>query len=558
MARCSISCCLVALLACAPSGSRSQRAEPPHVVLIIIDTLRADHLDVYGYHRKTAPNLEKLANEGWLFRRAYSSSTWTLPSTGSMFTGLYPSRHGLRHVDHRLPDSANTIAEIAAENDYETAAFVDGGFLSSRWGFAQGFDLYEETAGNAWDVKDVEVVVEQAIRWLRDPLRGARPFFLVVHTYETHMPYVNPEGFADPWLSEPMDRATSPLASINQIELDPRRKSADYLQSNIDLYDGEIRRADHYIGQFLDALDELSDDRDVAVLVTSDHGEEFLDHGNMEHGLGKVYDANVRVPMILKVPGRRGGVVLDTPVSGIDVFSTLADLMGVQEAAGDGTSLLTIAAHEIAEGALDRPLRIEGINSLREVRERRLRIEQGSQAAIIDLARDLEFWYDRTDDPELRRPTGEPGTDGFRGLVEVETIAGSGADFSMLTWVDEQTTWRTTEESSFQLVGRWQNDSFEAAVFGSEGESTVSSEAGAVGRVRLAVRYRGREKVPRIEVSTGEEWADVRLRRWNEDLDLAQEASRSLFLIELPPRLPSKRQPLTNWERNELRSLGYL
>jgi hypothetical protein len=188
-------------------GSRVRLVIPPDVVLVSIDTLRADHLSSYGYRRPTSPNLDRLADESLLFTRSSSASTWTLPSTATLLTGLLPAQHGLRRLGHRLPPEVETLAERLREHGYRTAAITDGGFVGPDWGFSQGFERYDATAGEAWAPKDVAVIAEAASRWIEE--NRFHPFFLFVHTYETHKPYANREGFADDFLATGWSTSTT-------------------------------------------------------------------------------------------------------------------------------------------------------------------------------------------------------------------------------------------------------------------------------------------------------------------------------------------------------------
>ena len=383
-----------------PEVARDDR--PPNLVLVVIDTLRADHLSLYGYDQPTSPRLDAFAEQAHVFEHALSASTWTLPSTASLLTGLLPAQHGLRTVHDALADEVETVTERLRANGYRTAAITDGGFLDPRWGFEQGFDRYDVTRGRAWQEKDAAVIADGALDWFETNLH--EPYFLLIHTYETHQPYVNPEGYADPFFDgaaparSPSVGPDSILRSYANVPVTP---PTPLVESNRRLYNGEIRRADHYLGEVLDlVMASRAADR-TAILITSDHGEEFLEHGNVEHGLGKVFDINVRVPMILRLPGQQAGTRQATPVTGIDVAPTLLDLAGLEPLTGPGRSL-----RELVEQAdPGRPVVVEGFNSFPQLNEHRLRLDEGPITLVRDMVRQRTFWFDRAADPGLTRPS---------------------------------------------------------------------------------------------------------------------------------------------------------
>ncbi len=393
-----------------PPGASTMKR--PNLVFMIIDTVRADHLSAYGYRRPTSPNLAQLASRGLLFRNSYSASTWTLPSTASLMTGLYPDQHGVRRLPDVLPPEANTLAERLHALGYRTAAFTDGGFVDPQWGFAQGFDRYDSTRGQAWSPKDVRRVVEPAARWLEERAKESKagdtaPFFLFVHTYEAHQPYLNREGLADAFLPS----GPKPRNEAYWIHF-PARLEGPQLARVIALYDGEIRRADRYLATLWRALGRKEFANRTAILVTSDHGEELMDHGNMEHGMGKLYDENIKVPLILKLPdGTRGNVA--SPVSGVDVVPTFLDLAGAPKAdleALPGRSLLPLAADPQARSA-PREIVAEGLNSFHQIHEQRYRLDQGETTLLFDAVRHRAQVFDRARDAAMRAPSPATGAD---------------------------------------------------------------------------------------------------------------------------------------------------
>lgn len=385
-------------------GAATDDHPRPDIVLVLLDTVRADHLSTYGYERATSPNLDRFGESAWVFERSYSASTWTLPSTASLLTGLLPAQHGLRSYHDALSDRVVTVAEALRQAGYRTVAFTDGGFLDPQWGFAQGSDRYDVTPGAAWEAKDVAKLAAAAADWIEG--NEFHPYFLLFHTYEAHNPYTNTEGFADRFFTGPPSQSSD----LDQAKMKVYAERGEAAGANdpinvttVALYDGEIARLDFYLEKVIDSLREKGNFADTAVLITSDHGEELLDHGNLEHGLGKVFDCNVRVPLILKTPGRNTGARIAAPTSGLDVFPTLLELAGVPVPRGlEGSSLLSLI--ESGTEMRERSLLIEGLSSFPELDEDRYRIDQGSFTLIHDLVRGETRWYDRLRDSAMRDP----------------------------------------------------------------------------------------------------------------------------------------------------------
>ena len=301
-------------------------APPPNVILISLDTVRADHLSVYGYPRSTTPNLERLAEEGLVFEQAFTQTPWTVPSHMSVFTSLYPSVHSITHLTPQSDMSA-MIPEILRDAGYLTAGFV-APVLSEDYGFAKGFDYYLRTD----QVRPADVMVDRALEWLAgDPSEPAirdQPFFLFLHLFDAHHPY------EPPW---PFDTAYVPhyrsdLRELSQTHPYTQEKDLtdEELAEVVALYDGEIAYADFAIGRFFDALRELGLYDEALIVVFGDHGEGFLEHGLMNHG-NSVYEELIRVPLLLRLPGgRSGGERVDAPVQLIDIAPTILQALELE------------------------------------------------------------------------------------------------------------------------------------------------------------------------------------------------------------------------------------
>lgn len=305
------------------------------VILISIDTLRADHLGCYGYTAPTSPNVDRMAGEGILFRNFVASSPWTLPSHASMLTGFDPERHGVvQFWFHRpLPPQLDTLAELLWDRGYETAGVVGGGYLSRDWNFNQGYDRYALRGGP--DKPDtLQAALDRAKPWMGS--RQGRPFFLFLHTYQVHQPYEPPPPYDtlfDPQYHGPYEKRFTDRDryEVEQGDgLDPA--GLRHVQA---LYDGEIRAMDDAIGDLLAWLRGSGLDRQTCVFFTSDHGEEFDEHGSLGHQHSKLYEELIHIPLIVWCPSRfRGGRITDAVGSHTDVVPTILAVAGVAPPTG--------------------------------------------------------------------------------------------------------------------------------------------------------------------------------------------------------------------------------
>lgn len=313
----------------------------PNILLISIDTLRADALGEYGNPRNLTPNIDALARSGVVFERCFSTAPNTAPSHMSVMTSLYPTTHAVRNTSseeeasgYSLPPTTTTLAEALAKHGYETVGFADGGNVSHAFGFDRGFERYRSFQ------QGVREKIDQSFGWL-DRLRDKeRPFFLFFHTYEVHAPYLPPrpwiDRFARPydgWIAEKcfdaegrsLQDATENFNDIfnDQTRIEPA--DAAFLR---DLYDAGVAFTDHELGRLFDGLHERGVTDDLLVIFISDHGEEFGEHGSFGHR--QVFDEVTHVPLILNGPmlSIQRDRVADL-VSLIDVMPTILDLVGI-------------------------------------------------------------------------------------------------------------------------------------------------------------------------------------------------------------------------------------
>ncbi|HSP06615.1 MAG TPA: sulfatase-like hydrolase/transferase, partial [Acidobacteriota bacterium] len=283
--------------------------EKPNVLLITVDTTRADHLPVYGYKGVKTPNLDALAKRGVLFRECATAAPLTLPSHCSIMTGTYPTYHGVRvNGNTALSMEQLTLAEEFAANGYETGAFVGAFVLDGRWGLNQGFQHYDDQFDLAKFKKldlgmvqrPANEVVDAALKWL--DIGKGKPFFAWLHLYDPHTPYAPPEPYRSEYGSRGM----------------------------VGLYDGEIAFMDEQIGRCLAWLDQNDLRKRTIIVVVGDHGEGLGEHGEMTHGYF-IYDYAVHVPFILSVPVEQlNGREISSQVRTIDLYPTLLSASGIK------------------------------------------------------------------------------------------------------------------------------------------------------------------------------------------------------------------------------------
>ncbi len=342
--------------------SLAPAARPTGVVIITLDTTRADRLSPYGFMDATMPHLDRLAREGVVFDRAMSVAPLTLPAHSSLFTGLIPPQHGVRdNGDAALGPEHTTLAEALGREGFRTGAFVGSAVLDADRGLAQGFEIYRDAVsvdGKASPPlqRRGDEIVTDAARWL-DEVAGS-PYFLWVHLYDAHRPYDPPEPY-------------------RSLHADP--------------YIGELLFVDSQIGRLLDAMTQRKMlDRSIVIIV-ADHGESLGEHGERDHGIF-VYDSVVRVPFIVRVPGltpRRVGQLVRLT----DVMPTVLALLGLPAPRSDGVSLVDLMTgrktHLDVDGYSESlyPERF-GWSPLRALSDGRFKMIDAPRPELYDLYRD--------------------------------------------------------------------------------------------------------------------------------------------------------------------------
>ena len=288
------------VLAAIGAGVWLIRRPPPNVLLVTIDTLRADHVGAYGYSAAATPVLDELAHRGVRFASVESAAPLTGPSHATILTGQYPPRHGVReNVSFLLEPGQTTLATRLRRRGYHTGAFVGAYPVAAGFGFGQGFDHFSEGLhanpgiGQGAE-RPANEVADAAVDWLR---AAAPPFFAWVHFYDPHAPYAPPPPFRERFADRP--------------------------------YDGEIAFTDEQLGRVVGALREAGHAEDTLVLVLADHGEGLREHEEAGHGI-LIYESTLRVPLIVSGPGVPRGLVVNDAVGTVDVVPTLLALLGLE------------------------------------------------------------------------------------------------------------------------------------------------------------------------------------------------------------------------------------
>ncbi len=299
---------------------RAHYGKAKGVVVISIDTLRRDHLSLYGYPRRTSPGLEILAEDAVVFDDAVSTSSWTLPAHASLFTSQYPSVHGAVRMDSGLAPSWPSLPRMFQDAGYFTQALVTHTYLSREYGFAEGFDRHRYLREAR-----AEAVTDRALEFLT--ATGDRDFFLFLHYYDAHWHYDPPAPYDTMFDASYQGEASGVWWDFKELTaetIDPKDRA-----HILALYDGEIRYTDKHIERLLREMKRLDLYDPAMIVVTSDHGEEFLEHGAWEHQK-TLFEEQLRIPLVVKYPNNEGrGLRVAEQVSLIDVAPTIAEVMGL-------------------------------------------------------------------------------------------------------------------------------------------------------------------------------------------------------------------------------------
>jgi len=323
-------------------GCRSPAPSPPNVLLILIDTLRADHLGAYGYTRPTSPTFDALAARGVLFTRAHSTTSWTNPAIESLFTGQHPRVLQPGAAEFIAPNS-RTLAQAFRESGYRTAAIIANPVLPPDLGFAQGFDSYAPVSGWVYGLskrpkEPAEHVNAAALQWLQQS-SDTRPWFLYLHYMDPHYPYEAPADVLRRfWRSEGVDPSTAlqPLNAIVRARRSP--PSPTQIPQIVDLYDAAVAHVDAQVGELLSRLQADGRLTNTIVCLMADHGEELGDHGGLQHAR-TLYEEVLRIPLLIVPPAGHASERIERLVQITGVGRTLLDLAGLGDRDFPGRAL---------------------------------------------------------------------------------------------------------------------------------------------------------------------------------------------------------------------------
>lgn len=343
---------IVAIVLCLATGCARRPPERPNVILITIDALRVDHVSCYGYERQTTPFLDSLAERGSVFSNCHAPSCWTPPSMASIFTSVYPRTHGVRrgvarqreiHGQEVLDESFLTLAESLKKAGYRTFGLSSNAHMSRETGMAQGFDHFvSQWFSQAKDIHEAAVEI-------RSRLRAEEPYFLWIHYFDPHSPYLARAPWIDTYARhrEHLEGWSAKTMEAMRAEIDLVKNNPAIRETLIDLYDSEINHTDLFVRRL---FDEVVDDRNALVIVSSDHGEAFAEHGFLGHAQS-LHAEELKVPLIIVLPNEKNaGRTVASAVSTVDIFPTVLNVLGVEiPAECRGRSLVGLIRGEEAE-----------------------------------------------------------------------------------------------------------------------------------------------------------------------------------------------------------------
>ncbi len=404
------------LLACGPKPSPNP--ERVNLLLITVDTLRADRLGCYGYDKPTSPAIDRLAGESVRFDNAITPSSWTLPSVISILTGLYPSAHGVEHFSSTLADKTPTLGTLLQNAGYRTYAAISHAVIDpAQFGTARGFEKVSYYALSHWEISSPRYT-DDAIAWIQGDGKDSRPWCAWLHYYDPHYNYIPHDEFRSLYSMDidAFDPKDYDIMEVKKRGVQTLR--ADEFQYLSDLYDGEIAYTDFHIGRLLDFLRDRQMLENTLVILTSDHGESLGEHGELDH-TQVIYDTVAHVPLIVRIPHALGdlgkvasrGSVNHAPVMTVDVLPSILDWLEiVRPSVLDGQNLF-----EVAEW--DPRLRITETNKIGQDAVSFIAARRSDNKAVMDrISRDLHL-FNLIQDPREEQNLYQPGSEPARDLL---------------------------------------------------------------------------------------------------------------------------------------------
>lgn len=394
------------------------------MVMIVVDTLRADRLGCYGYQKPTTPTMDRLATEGVLFETMHAASPWTAPSFGTILTGVSPTVHGAGSIlakGHRrgtevlgatvggLREDLPTLPELLP-GGMRKGAFITNAFVSRDLGMDKGFDHYDHRNASVYRSRRADEVTDRAVAWMEK--HAGKPFFMLLHYFDPHMSYDPPAQYIEQFAPNKPRRISVPFTdhrAARDGSLNPDGQEKAFIRG---LYDGEVRFVDDQMARVLQVMETHGLLDDTWIVVVSDHGEEQFEHGSFDHG--HAYEEEVtRVPFVIRAPGGkwRAGSRVAQSVRHVDIAPTILDLLGGEPPVHyEGSSLLPVVE---GKDTADRPAYIE----FNLFAGQQCALFDGRYKTVWDLRRERGFYYDLKRDPkETTRIEKDDGR--LAGLLE--------------------------------------------------------------------------------------------------------------------------------------------
>lgn len=391
------------------SATHAGFSDRPNVIFYVIDTLRADHLGSYGYADARTPNLADFATESVLFENAIAQSSWTKPSTASLLTGLLPWEHQANRGKDRLSDDLLTLPELLHATGYRTGGVVNNPNASGLFGFDQGFEHFVYLDDWRYPARTHHA---EALEWLDTLASGDAPFFLYIHVLEPHGPYDPPREYLPEGVKAVSDPYAGSIGKRQQLARAGRPPTEQEVHDLIGLYDAEISFVDAQFAEFVQSLEERGLFDDSLFVLLSDHGEEFYDHGNWDHGRS-LYSEVVGVPLVIRFPAATArSSRISVPVQQIDLMPTLMDVLAL-EGAGDlpGHSLLPLVFNNGEEDTRQSEFMTRKIFSHVEyVTPTTVSVVSGDWKLVVTRPRALRYaaeLFDRRQDPQEARDVAD-------------------------------------------------------------------------------------------------------------------------------------------------------
>jgi arylsulfatase A-like enzyme len=413
---------LLGLLALVAGACRSEPPKPTDVVMIVVDTLRADRLGRYGYPKGLTPVMDRFADRGVRFAHAYAATSWTNPSVASLFTSRFPSQHHISDFDSRLSDAELTLAERLSAAGFATAGFTANWRLTTELGYAQGFKTWRgffNSPGSEHKARG-DVLRDAALAWLDGPDAKGAGRLLYLQYMEPHIPLEPPPPLRARFAATVNDDEAGKLNAWARM-LSPARGplTAEETAELFSLYDAEVAAMDEQLGRLFDALEQRKIFERALVIVTADHGEEFLEHGMFGHGYN-LFNTTVHVPLIIAGPGIPAGGVVNENVSLVDLAPTVLELTGLKpEPRFEGRSLVPLLrdAAEPSAAPADVVLQLPRNSFEWDLRAHKDGLVRGREKLLVDPDGTSEL-YDLGKDPAEKTPAGPPAGAALQAALE--------------------------------------------------------------------------------------------------------------------------------------------